>query len=113
MANLPFLLSFDLPEISDRLADHGHAGEGIRELAQDLLHPRDLVLVDYADQHCLVLVTVSAPCLNNGRTVMQFRYYTIDDLVRVCGDHFHLERFLAAFEHIVAYACGQETVDHA
>ena len=59
-------------EVADCIAYAGNTCECIRVFTEDPGHIGNLVLADYAHQHGLSLVGISALCLDDRSAVMQF-----------------------------------------
>ena len=88
--------SADALEIAQRFVYFRHARKRVRVSADYLSEARDLMLVYYADEHCLFGVRIAALGADYRGAVAQFTYYLIGYLPGMSGYHFHLQRALAA-----------------
>ena len=98
------MLSVDVFEITQCLVDAGDVGKGVRELAQDLLEPDDLVAVHHADQQGPGGVGVHALGGQHRDAVVELLQEPGGKLRGVAGDHLEFQGALAALEDTVTDA---------
>lgn len=104
---------FDFLEVAHRFLDAGKIRKGVGEALHHALEFDDLVFIDDADQHGLVLMREAADGRDLRHTVLQALHESVGLLVRLVGDDLKLDRFLEALEHRIANAAGGEAVDKA
>ena len=106
-------VSFDRLEVTERLADRLAEGEGVVVFFQNGLKINDLVLVDDANEHRLLLVLVGADRRDLGCAVLERLENIRRDLVGVGSDDGEFAGRFGALDDVIADKTGNKAIQHA